>query len=192
VSEAEVRVLAARGGHAVHCPVSNMYLGNGVADVPALHAAGVNVALGSDGAATNNNQDLFAVMKMTGLLQRVVRRDPTLLPPGRVLEMATRDGARAAYLDAGAIEPGRLADLVIVDLSTAHNQPLHRPVSALVQSALASDVESVVVGGRVVMHERRLLTLDEGRIVAEASRRAHDLLRRSGVAADRRPEWPWA
>ena len=187
----EARLLAAGGGHAIHCPISNMYLANGVADVPGLHAAGVNVALGTDGAATNNNQDMLGVMKMTGLLQRAVRRDPTLLPPGRVLEMATRDGARAAYLDAGAIEAGRLADLVIVDLSGPHNQPLHRPVSALVYSALASDVESVVVGGRVVVRERRLVAVDEQGIIEEAVRRARDLLRRSGVEADRRPEWPW-
>ncbi|MGH7267897.1 MAG: amidohydrolase family protein, partial [Candidatus Rokuibacteriota bacterium] len=172
VTEEEVRILAARGGHAVHCPVSNMYLANGVADVPGFQAVGVNVALGTDGAATNNNQDMFTVMKVAPLLQKVVHRDPTLLPPGRVLEMATRDGARAAYVEAGVIEPGRLADLVIVDLGGAHNQPLHRPVSALVYSALASDVEAVIVGGRLVMRGRRLLTVDQAAIVAEARRRA--------------------
>jgi 5-methylthioadenosine/S-adenosylhomocysteine deaminase len=192
ITEEDSRILAERRGNAVHCPVSNMYLANGVADVPGLLRAGVNVALGTDGAATNNNQDMLTVMKVTPLLQKVWRRDPALLPPGRVLEMATRDGARAAYLDAGAIEPGRLADLVIVDLRGAHNQPLHRPVSALVYSALAGDVETVVVGGRPIVRERRLLTLDEGAIVAEAGRRARDLFARSGLVASATPRWPWA
>jgi 5-methylthioadenosine/S-adenosylhomocysteine deaminase len=191
ITEEDVRILARRRGNVVHCPVSNMYLANGVADVPGLQAAGVTVALGTDGAATNNNQDMLTVMKVTPLLQKVTRRDPTLLPPGRVLEMATRDGARAAYLHAGVIEPGRLADLVVVDLGGAHNQPLHRPVSALVYSALASDVESVIVGGRPVLRERRLLTLDEGAIVAEAGRRAEALLARAGMTAGLRAGWPW-
>ena len=188
----EVRILAARGGHAVHCPVSNMYLANGVADVPGFHAAGVNVALGTDGAATNNNQDMLTVMKLTPLLQKVVRRDPTLLPPGRVLEMATCDGARAAYVDAGSIEPGRLADLVVVDLGRAHNQPLHRPVSALVYSALADDVEAVVVGGRPVVRDRRLVTLDEAAVVAEAVRRARALLARAAMEGRSLTGWPWS
>jgi 5-methylthioadenosine/S-adenosylhomocysteine deaminase len=192
VSPEEIEILAARGGHAVHCPVSNMYLANGVADVPRLHGAGVNVALGTDGAATNNNQDMFTVMKVTPLLQKVVRRDPTLLPPGRVLEMATLDGARAGYLDAGSIQPGRLADLVVVGLGGAHNQPLHRPVSALVYSALASDVEAVTVGGRLVMRDRRLLAVDEVAIVAEARRRAQALFARAGMAERLHVSWPWS
>jgi 5-methylthioadenosine/S-adenosylhomocysteine deaminase len=191
ISDEEMRILAARGGHAVHCPVSNMYLANGVADVPGLHAAGVNVALGTDGAATNNNQDMLTVMKLTPLLQKVVRRDPMLLPPGRVLEMATRDGARAAYVDAGSIEPGRLADLIVFDLGRAHNQPLHRPVSALVYSALADDIEAVVVGGRPVVRDRRLVTLDEAAVVAEAVQRAKALLARAGMKSRSQTGWPW-
>ena len=191
ITPEEVRVLAARGGHAVHCPVSNMYLANGVADVPGFHAAGANVALGTDGAATNNNQDMLTVMKVAPLLQKVVHRDPMLLPPGRVLEMATRDGARAASVDGGSIEPGRLADLVVVDLGRAHNQPLHRPVSALVYSALAGDIEAVLVGGRLVVRERRLLTLDEPAVVAEAQRRVRAMLARASMAPGLAPAWPW-
>jgi 5-methylthioadenosine/S-adenosylhomocysteine deaminase len=187
----EVRVLAARGGSAVHCPVSNMYLANGVADVPGFHAAGVNVALGTDGAATNNNQDMLTVMKVAPLLQKVVHRDPMLLPPGRVLEMATRDGARAVSLDAGAIEPGRLADLVVMDLGRAHNQPLHRPVSALVYSALQADIEAVLVGGQPVLRDRRLLTVDETAVVAEARRRAGALFARANMGALLDAAWPW-
>ena len=188
----DVRILAERGGSVVHCPVSNMYLANGVADVPGMQAAGVNVALGSDGPATNNNQDMLAVMKAASLLQKVSRRDPAALPPGRVLEMATRDGARAAYSDAGAIEPGRLADLIVVDLTGPHNQPLHRPVSAVVYSAHVDDVESVVVGGQVVMRQRQVIGVDERAIVAEAARRTERILERSGVAADLRASWPWS
>jgi 5-methylthioadenosine/S-adenosylhomocysteine deaminase len=169
-----------------------MYLANGVADVPGFHAAGVNVALGTDGAATNHNQDMLTVMKVTPLLQKVVRRDPMLLPPGRVLEMATRDGARAACVEAGSIEPGRLADLVVVDLGRAHNQPLHRPVSALVYSALADDVEAVVVGGRPVVRDRRLVTLDEAAVVAEAVRRTRALLARAGMEGRSPTGWPWS
>jgi 5-methylthioadenosine/S-adenosylhomocysteine deaminase len=188
----DIRIMAARGAHAVHCPISNMYLGSGVMDLPALHAAGVNVALGTDGPATNNNQDMLAVMKATPLLQKAVRRSTDLLPPGRVLEMATLDGARAAYVDAGVIEPGRLADLCVIDLSGVHNQPLHRPVSALVYSAHAEDVESVIVNGHLALRDRRITGVDEAHVVEEARRRAYALLERAGVTADLPAAWPWA
>lgn len=190
ITPKEMQLLAQRGGHVIHCPISNMYLANGIADISALESAGVNVALGSDGPASNNNQDMFAVMKVTSLLEKVTRRNTFLLPPGRVLEMATKDGARAANVDAGVIEPGRLADLAVVDLSGPHNQPLHRPVSALVYSAHAEDVESVVVGGKIVMRNRQIQTLNEREVIAEAQRRIQSLFRRSGLA-ELKAEWPW-
>jgi 5-methylthioadenosine/S-adenosylhomocysteine deaminase len=191
VTPEECRAIGEHGGNAIHCPVSNMYLGMSVSDVPGLQAAGANVALGSDGPASNNNQDMFAVMKTASILHKSMRRDPSLYPPGQILEMAARNGARAAGVDAGVIEPGRLADLTVVDLSGAHNQPLHRPVSALVYTAHADDVESVVVGGQVVMRNRQIQTVDEQEILAEASRRMQRVLERSGLAQSLKPEWPW-
>ena len=191
-SPEDLQLLAVHGSHVAHCPISNMYLGNGIAPVPAMLDQGVNVALGTDGAASNNNQDMFAVMKTASLLQKVAHLDPAAMAPGTVLEMATLHGARAMQVDAGILEPGRLADLVVVDLSGAHNQPLHRPVSALVYSAHAEDVESVVVGGRVVLRNRQFETLPEREILAEASRRAQALLERTGVLADLPLRWPWS
>jgi 5-methylthioadenosine/S-adenosylhomocysteine deaminase len=191
ITREDIDILARHGGNVVHNPVSNMYLASGVADVAAMLAAGVNVALGSDGPASNNNQDMFAVMKFAALLQRVHRHDPTILPPGATLELATYGGARATSVAGGSIGPGRLADLSVIDLSGVHNQPMHRPVSALVHTARPEDVESVVVDGRVVMRNRHITGLDEAEIVREVGERAHRLVRAAGLTSQLKTGWPW-
>jgi 5-methylthioadenosine/S-adenosylhomocysteine deaminase len=191
ITAGDMATLARLRATAVHNPVSNMYLASGAMDTPAMLTAGVNVALGSDGPASNNNQDMFAVMKATALMQRLVRQDAAAMPPGIVFELATRGGATAAGIDAGSIESGRLADLAIVDLSGVHNQPLHRPVSALVHTARPEDVESVVVDGRVVLDHRRIVDVDEAEIMEEARSRAQRVVAEAGIADLVHQGWPW-
>lgn len=190
VSEADAALLAERRGTAVHCPVSNMYLGSGVADLTMLEAAGLTVALGTDGPASNDNQDMIGAMKSAALLQRATRRQADAVPPGVALDMATRNGARALAIDAGSIAPGRLADLVVLDLSGPHHQPLHRPVSSIVHAAHPEDVETVIVDGTVVLDRRRIVGVDEREVLERASRAAQALVARAGL--DVAGAWPWA
>ncbi|MBI2369370.1 MAG: amidohydrolase [Deltaproteobacteria bacterium] len=181
VQDGEIQTLATRGVHVSHNPVSNMYLGDGVAPVPAMLRAGVNVALGTDGAASNNSQDMFETMKVAALLQRVHHCDPTLMPARQVLGMAIAGGYRAVGLgqEGGCLEPGRLADLIIVDLRREpHTVALHDLVAQLVYCARPGDVRTVVVGGQVVMEEGRILTVDEEAVLAKAQRAGERLVGR--------------
>ena len=190
ISESDAALLADRGACAIHCPVSNMYLGSGVADLAKLAAAGVTVALGTDGPASNNNQDMVATMKSAALLQRVSGRDAGLVPPGAALDMATRNGARALGLEGGCIVPGRLADLIVLDLGGVHHQPLHRPISSIVHSAHPDDVETVIVDGRVVLDQGMMVGVDEREAIERAAEAAAALVARA--ALDAAGTWPWA
>jgi 5-methylthioadenosine/S-adenosylhomocysteine deaminase len=177
----DMRLLAETGATAIHCPISNMYLGSGIANVSHLAASGVRVALGTDGSASNNNQDMFAVMKTASLLQRARNEDASLLSADEVLVMAWRNGAVSCGIEAGAVAVGHVADLVVVDLGAVHNQPLHDALGAIVFSAHADDVETVIVGGRVIYRERQHLHCDEAMVIREAVRRTGALLARAGI-----------
>lgn len=145
------------GASVAHCPASNLKLASGVAPVPDLLAAGAGVALGTDGAASSNDLDMFVAMRLAALLHKGVRNDPTLVPATEVLRMATVAGARAVGLeeDLGSLEVGKLADVVALDLRRAHLQPVLDPVSSVVYAAGRGDVAHVWVGGeRVVEHGR--------------------------------------
>jgi len=158
-----------------HCPSSNLKLGSGVARVPELLRDGVHVGLGADGAACNNNLDMFSEMRLAALIHNP-RMGPASMPPMQVLEMATIGGARALGLEAeiGSIEVGKRADLAIVSLRGAHAIPSSRDVAGqLVYSARASDVRDVLIDGEMVMSQRELLTLDEEAVVARANQHAH-------------------
>jgi len=183
VNSDEIRLIAERGASVVHCPVSNMYLASGVAPIPEMLREGVNVALASDGPGSNNRQDLFEAMKVAVLLQKVHHLDPVILQPEDALRMATRGGARAAGLgdDLGCIEPGRLADLVVVDLNSVFVAPVHRVVSALVFNVTPREVRHVVVDGQVVIDHRRLTTADEQYELERAIRACGDLFHRAGL-----------
>ena len=180
----ELDLIAATGAVVVHCPVSNMYLASGVARVPEMLARGITVALASDGPGSNNRQDMFEAMKASVLLQKVHTLDPVVLQPEDALRMATRGGAAAFGLpgEIGAIEAGRRADLVVVDLDSVFLAPVHRVASALVFNASLRDVHTVIVGGRVVIRDRGLLVADERRILDDARRACARLFARAGIA----------
>ncbi len=152
--------------------------------------SGVNVALGCDGGPSNNAYDLIREMKLAATVHKGVSLDPTVVPAEKVLEMATIDGARALGLagEIGSLEPGKKADLVVLDMRRPHLTPSFNPVSTMVYAAMGSDVAHVMVDGRWVVRDRRLLTMDEHQVIDDARRHATGLLARSGV--DLRPRWP--
>jgi 5-methylthioadenosine/S-adenosylhomocysteine deaminase len=174
------RVLKEAGVGVAHCPQSNMKLASGAAPVRDMLAEGMRLGLGTDGAASNNDLDMFEEMLTAALLAKHASGDPTVAPAPAVLEMATLGGARALGMEdrIGSLEPGKRADLVVVGLDEPRLHPLYDPVSHLVYVAKGADVRDVVVEGRVIMRDRRVLTLDEKAVIAEADR-LRDQVRRS-------------
>ena len=171
---ADIAALAAAGAGVSHNPESNMKLASGTAPVPDLLAAGVSVGLGTDGAASNNDLDMFEAMRQAALLHKLVRNDPRVMPAPTVLEMATRMGADVLGLGdrLGRLAPGRLADLIVVDASAAHLTPMYDPVSHLVYVTRGDDVQTTIVNGLVLMRNRNVLTLDEAAVIREANTHA--------------------
>jgi len=174
------KILKEAGAGVAHCPQSNMKLSSGAAPVRDMLAEGLRLGLGTDGAASNNDLDMFEEMLTAALLAKHTSGDPTAAPAAAVLEMATLGGARALGMEdrIGSLEPGKRADLVVVGLDEPRLHPLFDPVSHLVYVAKGADVRDVVVEGRVIMRDRRVLTLDERAVVAEADR-LRDQVRRS-------------
>jgi 5-methylthioadenosine/S-adenosylhomocysteine deaminase len=166
----DIVLLATHGGHVVHCPVSNMKLGAGIAPVAALLARGVNVALGTDGAASNNRLDLLSEMRIAALLAKVATGDPSVLPAAQTLAIATLGGARALGLDAeiGSLAAGKQADIVAVDLSALDASPCYDPRSHLVHAVGREAVTDVWVAGRRVVAGGALVTADEAAIAVRA------------------------
>ena len=185
LSNEEIRILKSTGTNVVHCPSSNLKLGSGIAPITKLLEEGISVSLGADGAACNNRLDMFTEMRTAALLQKALH-GPEVLAAGRVLRMATIDGARALGLDAeiGSLEPGKRADVAVVNLDRLHTSPESDIVSRLVYAAEASDVQSVIIDGRVVMGDRELLTIDEAETVAEANVQSELLRSRAGLTTD--------
>jgi 5-methylthioadenosine/S-adenosylhomocysteine deaminase len=173
-------ILKEAGVGVAHCPQSNMKLASGTAPVREMLAEGMRLGLGTDGAASNNDLDMFEEMLTAAFLAKHASGDPTVAPAPAVLEMATLGGARALGMEdrIGSLEPGKRADLVVVGLDEPRMHPLYDPVSHLVYVAKGADVRHVVVEGRVIMRDRRVLTLDEKAVVAEADR-LRDQVRRS-------------
>jgi 5-methylthioadenosine/S-adenosylhomocysteine deaminase len=162
LDDPDMELLAGHGVEVVHNPESNMKLASGIAPVPRLMELGVNVALGTDGCASNNDLDLFGEMDTCAKLHKVATLDPTVLPAMMVLGMATRNGAKALGLEGrtGELSPGKWADIIVVDFDRPHLTPCYEPVSHLVYAARGSDVRHSIIHGRLVMEDRRLLTLD--------------------------------
>ena len=159
--------MAEKGVACVHNPVSNLKLGSGVAWIPAMKAAGVPIALGTDGVSSNNNQDMFEEMKFAAVLHNGVTRDPLALLPQDVLAMATREGAKALGRQTGRIAPGYVADLILVDFTRPHLTPCHSVMDNLVYAAHGSDVVMNMARGKIIYKDGTFLTLDLEKIQAE-------------------------
>jgi 5-methylthioadenosine/S-adenosylhomocysteine deaminase len=177
ITDRERRLMAERGVGVAHNPTSNLKLASGLADVVGMLEAGLDVGLGTDGQASNNDQDILQEMHLAALLPKGIKQDPTALPAREAFAMATIGGARALGMDPiiGSLEVGKRADIAILRLDRVHNTPhFHlspdNAYSQLVYAAKAHDVENVIIDGRWVMRDRQLLTLDEDRVRAESQR----------------------
>ncbi len=175
IDRGEMYTLKHHGAGVAHNPSSNLKLASGIAPVAEMLRVGLNVGIGTDGPASNNDLDMFEEMRLAALLAKGATGDPTVLPAYQVLLMATRMGAAALHMDhlIGSLEPGKRADLILVDLSPVHNQPrfLRDPqgvYAQLVYAAKSTDVTDVMVHGRWLMRDKRLLTVDESALLAEA------------------------
>jgi 5-methylthioadenosine/S-adenosylhomocysteine deaminase len=184
VDESEQELLAAHDVRVLHCPGSNLKLGSGVAPVPEMLARGITVSLGADGAACNNRLDMFEEMRLAGVLQ-AMRRCPGILVARNILWMATRAGARTLGLDAeiGSLEPGKRADLIIVDRDRPHLAPGDDPYSTIVYAARGGDVRTTVVDGEVLVDEFGPVRVARGQVVADAREAARALAQRAGISA---------
>nr|WP_236860309.1 amidohydrolase [Candidatus Formimonas warabiya] len=182
VNTQEIEILAAKKVGVAHNPQSNMKLASGIAPVPEMLKKGIPVALGTDGASSNNNLDMMEEMRSASLLHKVSTMDPTTIPAYQALEMATRNGAEALKMDGdiGQISVGKKADIILIDFHKPHLYPMHDVAAHLVYSAQSADVKTVIVDGRVIMENRQVLTLDEERILYEAEKCAKRLVKAVG------------
>ncbi|MDA8404957.1 MAG: amidohydrolase [Desulfobacteraceae bacterium] len=177
VTEPDMELLAANQVKVSHNPESNMKLASGIAPVPRLMKAGVCVGLGTDGCTSNNNLDMFSEMDTAAKLHKVNCMDPTVMDAPAVLKMATIDAARALGLSAvtGSLEIGKKADVIVVDTRKPHLTPMYNVYSHLVYAAGGHDVAASIIGGQLVMENRRLLTLDVEKIMADVCQIARDI-----------------
>ncbi len=184
LSDREIEIIRDTGTHISYNPVSNAKLGNGVARVMDYLEAGINIGLGTDDAPCNNNNDMFEVMKYASLFQKAVHTDASLLPSEQILEMATIGGARALSMDdlIGSLEPGKKADIVLVNMHTPSLTPVFKDrnfnvLAHLVFAAHGDNVDTVIIDGRVIMEGRELKTVDENKVISEATHAAHGVIR---------------
>ena len=169
LSPGDMDIMAEKNVNAVHCPISNMKLASGIAPVPELLSRGVNVALGTDGCASNNSLDMFGEMKTAALLHKVNAMDPTAMPAGEVLKMGTSNGAKALGIPAGILKQDMAADIILVDMLTPGLTPVHEPISHLIYAARGSDVKTTIVNGQVLMEDGIVLSIDQEKVIEQAS-----------------------
>ncbi len=170
LTDDEIKLVAETGTHVLHCPESNLKLASGFCPTYKLQQAGVNISLGTDGAASNNDLDMLAEMRTAALIAKAVANNASALPAADALRMATINAAKALGLDSeiGSIEVGKSADITVVDLSSIENQPVYNPVSQLIYSAGRENVSNVWVAGNHLLKDRELTTLDEKAILDKA------------------------
>jgi 5-methylthioadenosine/S-adenosylhomocysteine deaminase len=180
---ADVELLAGYRGHVgvAHCPKTYLKLASGLTPILPLQGAGVAIGLGSDGAASNNTLDIWESLRLLALTQKFSANDPEVMPVHAALDIAFAGSAAAIGMagQLGQLAPGFLADIVLVDLGGAHNQPLHSVPAALVYSMAAADVRTVIVDGKVIMQERQLRTLDKAATIAQVARSMERLAQRT-------------
>ncbi len=166
VSEDDIKILYAAGVNAVHNPTSNLKLGSGISPVPKMLYAGINVALGTDGVASNNNLNMFEEMHLAALIHKGVALNPELVNARQAFNMATANGAKALGFGniTGMIKVGMKADILLLDTDKPHLFPLNDPYSAIAYSAQGSDVHTVIVNGNILMENRELKTIDEEKV----------------------------
>jgi 5-methylthioadenosine/S-adenosylhomocysteine deaminase len=181
VSADDIKLLKQHKVSVLNNPTSNMKLANGFAPIDALLKKGVNVALGTDGSASNNNVNMFEEMHLAALVNKAVTEDAESVPAQQVLRMATINGAKALGLEneIGSLEVGKRADLILLDANKPHYFPRHNPVSSIAYSAQAADVSTVLVNGQVLLENYQLKTIDLQETMQEAERMAFDLVRRA-------------
>jgi len=174
VTDDDLAILKRRDVGLSHNPESNMKLASGAAPVVKYLAAGVALGLGTDGAASNNDLDMFEAMRQASFLAKHVAKDPTVVPARAALDLATVGGARALHMERliGSLEPGKRADLITISMRAARQTPIYDPVSHLVYATRGDDVRTTIVNGKVLMKERQVRTLDRAAVIADANRLA--------------------
>ena len=171
LTDDEIKLIAETGSHVLHCPESNLKLASGFCPTPKLQQAGVNICIGTDGAASNNDLDMLAEMRTAALIAKAVANDASALPAEDALRMATINAAKALGLNSevGSIEVGKSADITAVDLGDIENQPVYNPISQLIYSAGRENISNVWVAGNHLLKDRELTTLDEKAILEKAN-----------------------
>jgi len=178
ISDEDIEILKEKNVNVANNPGSNLKLGNGFAPVERMITKGINVALGTDGSSSNNNLNMFEEINLAALINKAINNDCTSVPAITALKMATINGARALGVDdsTGTIEIGKKADLIIIDLKKPHFYPRYNLISSMAYSAQASDVETVIVNGEIVMENREIKTLDEEKIYFNAEKSGKKLI----------------
>ena len=190
LSDKEIEILGQSHTNVSHCPASNMKLASGIARIPELLEKGTNVTIGTDGGPSNNTYDMLRELRLTSYLQKVKMLNPTVLPAEQVLEMATIRGAKVLGLEdkIGSVEEGKRADLILVKFADKpHLMPMYNPVS-MVYAACGSDVDTTIIDGRVIMRARKVLTIDESKVLEIAQKRGVGVMEKAGI--DISPRWP--
>lgn len=182
MDEKDIKIFKETGTTVSHNTMSNMYLASGVAPVPEFVKNGITVSLGVDGAASNNNQDFFEMIKGTALLHKVARVDPMAITAKKVLEFATIEGARAVLMEdkIGSLEVGKKADLFIMGTNYVNMAPLNNPISQVVYTGKAHNVETVIINGKIVMEDKVITTVDEQKIIEKANESAARIIEDAG------------
>lgn len=172
LSDDDIRLLKEYKVAVAHCPQSNMKLASGIAPVVKLITEGITVGLGTDGAASNNSLDMLEEMGSAAKLQKITTGDPTVLPAQKVVSMATMSGAMVLGLGSefGSLEPGKKADIIIIDLDKPHAAPMFDPYSHLVYAAKGGDVKTVIVNGKIIMENYKMVTVNEEEIIEKAKK----------------------
>ncbi len=183
-TEEEIDLLTNSNLLVSHNPISNQKVAAGISPVPEMLSKGVSVGLGTDGPASNNTVDMFETMKTAALIHKCAKKDPTVMNAQQVLDMATIIPARSLGLNTGSIEEGKLADIVLLDTKLPWWTPLHSVLSHLIYAARSTDVNSVIINGRIILRQKKLVSSDEERIMAEATRTSISLLEKSGVSSE--------